>query len=164
MNRRSALVMLGLSTSPALVPLANAQASVSMIDLAWVFWHEGVRLYDENLPGSIRALTVLRPEWLGKQGQNGAARAAFESTPDDRLIRLLGQVPSFVERDFLVATHFDWTAQHENQLANYRTWVAERKFGLIRSTYAEKQGNPNQHNLLAAMSNGWIQQRVAALR
>jgi hypothetical protein len=77
MNRRKAISIIGFS---AILPITNtsiAQATISIADLAWCFWHEGERLYDDSIPGHIRDVTSIRIQALSLQAPNPGVENAL---------------------------------------------------------------------------------------
>jgi hypothetical protein len=163
MNRRNAISLLGGATLLPFGQLVRAQAAASIVDIAWCFWHEGERLYDDNFPGQIRDVNALRNECLARQAHNGSVYNSIKATPNDVLAGLLQQVEPYVQKNFDIKGNFGWTAHHEHAIGNYRNWEAQGNYNAIRSTYGSLQGhNPNARNLLAATSNGSIKNMIDA--
>jgi hypothetical protein len=163
MNRRKAIAFFGAASILQTANIIQAQATVSIVDIAWCFWHEGVRLYDDTVPGQIRDVNSLRDECLAKQAHNQGVYNAIKAAPNNALVGLFQQVESYVQRTFDTTGNFAWTAHHENAIGNYRTWLARGDYNSIRSTYGSLQAhNPNAHYLLAATSNGKIKTMIDA--
>lgn len=53
--------------------------------VAWCVWHEGLRLYDNGVPGQLKAVSLLRNSSLKLLAHHEAAGAIISAASDNEL-------------------------------------------------------------------------------
>lgn len=125
--------------------------------VAWCVWHEGLRLYDNGVPGHLNDVNALRNACLKLQQHNGNAGALISAASNNELMSVLGQTESRVEKEHNLTEHFRWVAYHESRRAEMLNLLSEGKYSEIRSLYYNHQNhNSNARHLLSCVSNGYI--------
>jgi len=62
--------------------------------VAWCAWHEGLRLYDNGVPGQLKDLSFLRSSCLKLQQHHEAAGALISAASDSELTAVMSQIES----------------------------------------------------------------------
>jgi hypothetical protein len=133
-------------------------------DFSWTIWHEGVRAYDDNYPGSIRDVNTVRQEAIQRQAHNPHAQDLIRAASNDLLIQYVNQTRGRVYSEFQLVANFKWVAYHEGQRDQFRALLSRRDFNSIRALYSgRQQHNPNARSLLAAVPNSDIEAIVNTL-
>lgn len=136
----------------------------AFLDFSWCIWHEGVRAYDDGLPGALRDIGAVRGEAIGRQAHNPHAQDLIRAASNDQLILFIAQTRARIYSEFQLVANFRWVAYHEGQRDTFRLLLSRSDFNGIRSLYAGRQNhNPNARALLAGVSNSDIAAIVNAL-
>ncbi|KIG11243.1 hypothetical protein BurMR1_1903 [Burkholderia sp. MR1] len=138
-------------------------------DFRWTILHEGIRIYDDNFPGSYRNPHDIRGDAAGKQSQphQNAARERIERMSNDEVVGCLPAIHDEAVQRLMHVPGGDlrWVADHENKRSELLDALAKRDFGDIRGRiyWNAQEHNPNARNLLAAVSNGDLEQMLNKL-
>lgn len=125
--------------------------------VSWCVWHDGLRLYNNDVPGHMNDVNALRCGCLRLQQHNSAAEKLISDASDNELAEVLHLIEPGVEKEHNLSGHFRWVAQHESRRAALRDLLAEEKYAEIRSLYYNHQNhNSNARFLLSCVSNGYI--------
>ncbi len=120
-------------------------------------WHDGLRLYDNDVPGHMKDVNVLRAGCLRLQQHNGAAKELISDASDNELADVLNLIEPSVEKEHNLSGHFRWVAQHASRRTALRDLLAQGKYDEIRSLYYNHQNhNSNARYLLSCVNNGYI--------
>jgi len=131
---------------------------------SWCIWHEGVRLFNDDFPGTFRPLIDLRDACRLKQQHNSYAEGLIDSASNNELRYVASQIEPRIESEHQLSVHFRWVAYHENQRRYFLDALDRRDFKTIRDNFELKQShNPNAKNMLAGSSNAYIADLVNAL-
>lgn len=134
------------------------------IHLSWCIWHEGVRIFDDTYPGQMRDIHTIRQECVRKQDHNKEAAEMINHASNNLLKKLLFNTVNNVEQEHKLTINFEWVAYHENRRDAFLSYLRDRNFNSIRSTYeAEQSHNPNAHYLLRCVSNYQIEKLINQL-
>src|SRR6266700_1162729 len=126
----------------------------TFVNFSWTIWHETVRSFNDSYPGAVRDINTIRAEAIAAQSHNPHAQDLIRAATNNELLLMVDQTRSRVYSEFHLVLNFDWVAYHENQLAQLRTLLSERKFIDIRALYEARQDhNPNTRHLLNAVSD-----------
>ena len=132
--------------------------------VSWCFWHEGIRLYDDNYPGEICDLSSLRLQITPLQNHNVDAQAIISKASNNELLQVLTLIEPQVEHEHNLSNHFSWVADHESQRSNFYNSLAARDFTRIRSIFHEYQNhNSDARNLLCCVSNLYLENLVNSI-
>jgi len=132
--------------------------------VAWCVWHEGLRLYDNGVPGQLKDLSFLRSSCLKLQQHREAAGALISAASDSELAAVMSQIESRVDREHNLAGHIRWLAYHAARHAELQNLLAEGKYNEIRSLYYRHHNhNSNARFLLSCVSNGYLADLIKGL-
>lgn len=157
----------------------NTRRDELELSLAWAFWHEGNRLYDDGVPGQLRPLPDLRMAALEahrkRAGSEPDAKADSSAKAHrDAIARLQAANDQQLGETLLRLWHWEVERQAHGILQNvqwavgkrhdtFNSLVAQRRFDLLRNLYGDLQAhNPNTRGLLGLLSNAQIEQIVKA--
>ncbi len=132
--------------------------------VAWCVWHEGLRLYDNGVPGQLKDLRLLRNSCLKLQRHHGTAGALISAASDNELTAVMGQIESRVDREHNLSDHVRWVAYHAARHAELQNLLSEGKYNEIRSLYYRHfNHNSNARFLLSCVSNGYLTNLIKGL-
>jgi len=127
-------------------------------------WHDGLRLYDNDVPGTMKDVNVLRAGCLRLQQHNSDAEKLIFDASDNELADVLNLIEPGVEKEHNLSGHFRWVAQHESRRTTLRDLLVQGKYAEIRSLYYNHQNhNSNARYLLSCVSNGYIADLIKRL-
>lgn len=132
--------------------------------VSWCVWHEGLRLYDDGMPGNLRAVNSIRNGCVNLQNHNNYARKLISSASNYELLEVMEAIQKRVEDEHHLFTHFEWVAFHESKRSDFLNLLAEGKFNEIRSIYYNHQNhNTNAKFLLSCVNNAYIENMINKL-
>jgi hypothetical protein len=157
---------------------AVADNSRDILDLAisWAVAHQGVRLYDQAIPGALRPMADLRVAFLAAHAESrDYLGRVIRSAAHDLAIDALKQASdSALQGAITIARAIEMDAR--GQLLSDLGWsVSARPEIRSRATggnpeqartvfYELQQNNPDVRNELALVSNGDLQRLVSSMR
>ena len=125
--------------------------------VAWCVWHEGLRLYDNGVPGQLKEVSFLRSSCLKLLAHHGAAGALISAASDNELTAVMSQIESRVDREHNLSGHVRWVANHTARHAELQNLLSEGKYNEIRSLYYRHLNhNSNARYLLSCVSHGYL--------
>jgi len=132
--------------------------------VAWCVWHEGLRLYDDSVPGQMKDISLLRKSCLKLQQHHEAAGAIISAASDNDLTDVMRQIESRVDREHNLSGHVRWVAYHAARHAELQNLLSEGKYNEIRSLYYRHLNhNSNARYLLSCVSNGYLADLIKGL-
>jgi hypothetical protein len=130
-------------------------------DFSWTIWHEGVRAFDEGVPGSIRDIEQLRSEAIQKWAHDPEAQELIRAASVSQLVQYVHLTRARVYSEFQLVVNFQWVADREGLRGEFQRLLGQRNFPGIRDVYYGCQGhNLNARKLLAVVSNADIEVMV----
>lgn len=137
---------------------------LAFVDLAWTVWHEGIRIYDDGFPGSVRAINSIRGDAVGKQSHNDGARDRINNLSNNEIEDYIPNIVDYIYGHLKLEIHFRWVAFHEGRRKDFLNCLDNGDYTGIRAIYSgSQQHNPDARNLLAGVSNGHLKTLVDAL-
>ncbi|QXZ21802.1 hypothetical protein [Lelliottia amnigena] len=132
--------------------------------VAWCVWHEGLRLYDNNVPGQLKDVSILRSSCLKLQQHHEAAGALISAASDNELTAVMSQIESRVDLEHNLSGHVRWVAYHAALHAELPNLLSEGKYIEIRSLYYRHLNhNSSARYLLSCVSNGYLADLIKGL-
>jgi len=132
--------------------------------VAWCVWHEGLRLYDNGVPGQRKDVSLLRNSCLKLLAHNETAGALISAASDNELADVMSQIESRVDREHNLSGHVRWVADHAARHAELQNLLSEGKYNEIRSLYYRHLNhNSNARYLLSCVSNGYLADLIKGL-
>lgn len=132
--------------------------------VAWCVWHEGLRLYDNGVPGQLKDVSLLRDSCLKLQQHHDAAGALISAASDKELTAVMNQIESRVDHEHNLSGHLRWVAYHAARDAELQNLLSGGKYNEIRSLYYRHLNhNSNARYLLSCVSNGYLAELINGL-
>lgn len=132
--------------------------------VAWCVWHEGLRLYDNGVPGQLKDVSLLRKSCLKLLAHHEAAGALISPASDNELTDVMNQIESRVDREHNLSGHVRWVANHTARHAELQNLLSEGQYNEIRSLYYRHLNhNSNARYLLSCISNGYLADLIKGL-
>lgn len=133
--------------------------------VSWCVWYDGLRLYDNDVPGHIHGVNVLRAGCLRLQQHNGTAQKLISDATDNELADVLnligvrlenGKYPTlslFFKQAYVVALMPIQSGSCDRRLEqNFRDEKSERFGFALRASYSRTEGRILVLSLLATLS------------
>jgi len=130
------------------------------VNAGWCVWHEGVRVYDAELPGRRLPPPMIRQQCLGVQAHNPRAQSVVSAVSDEQLSAILTVLGWAVEKRFDLPRHFA-EVMKSGYGTEFSKLVEQGNYEEVRRIFGRvTQYEPNVRNLLAAVSNQRIRELV----
>lgn len=161
MKRRALLIG---SAAMLMTKSSDVFADNAYGDLSWTVWHEGVRTFDDGVPGRPLNAHTIRTNALAKQNHNSGAKSRIDNLTNNEIDQYVIQIRNEIMGPRELLTHFRWSAIHKGERSNFLKYHAQGNYQGIRSVYYNTQShNSNTRHLLNGVANSDISSLISSI-